>query len=394
MKKIFIMLIASLIITTFSSFTSYAYEIKASQLDDAMLGAKAAILLERDTGTILYEKNVHEQLAPASMTKIMTLLLVLEAIETRQLSLDEKVIVSERASSMGGSQVFLETGEEMSVEDLIKAIAIASANDASVALAERIAGSESAFVEKMNEKVAELGLKNTKFQNSSGLPADDHYTTAYDIAMIAKELLKYETIVTYTSTYEDYLRKGEENEFWLVNTNRLVRFHPYVDGLKTGYTKEAQFCLTASATKDDMRVVAVVMGAETSKERNRMVSQLIDYAFHHYETEKLFDKGDSVKTVHDFRAKNGTYTVKASEPISLLYRKLDKNELTYDTEITLHEKRKLPMKRGEEVGTLTITTQGKVLHTSPIIVDEPIEIATIPELFKRAFFHIAKMETK
>src|SRR5699024_9151353 len=191
-------------------------------------------------------------------------------------------------------QVFLAEGEQMSVDDLVKSVAIASANDASVALAETIAGSETAFVKMMNDKAERLQLENTKFQNSSGLPAENHYTTAYDIAIMSKELLKYEDITTYTSIYEDYLRKGEENEFWLVNTNRLVRFFPHVDGLKTGYTKEAQFCLAATAKKDDMRVVSVIMGAETSKERNAMTMNLIDYAFNHYETEKIYKQNEVI----------------------------------------------------------------------------------------------------
>src|SRR5690625_5068886 len=206
------------------------------------------------------------------------------------------VRISERASSMGGSQIFLEAGEEMSVNDLLKGIAVASGNDASVALAERIAGSEEAFVEKMNNKVKELKLKNTHFQNTTGLPAEDHYSTSHDIAIIAKELLKYESITEYTSLYEDYLRKGEENEFWLVNTNKLVKFYPGVDGLKTGFTNEAKYCLTATAKKHDMRVIAVVMGADKPKERNAAISNMLDYAFNHFETKNLFEKGDRKST--------------------------------------------------------------------------------------------------
>src|SRR5699024_1675109 len=177
---------------------------------------KSAILMEKDTGTILYENNSHEQLPPASVTKLMTLLLVMEAIDNKQMNLDEKVRISENASSMGGSQIFLEAGEEMSVEDLLKGVAIASGNDASVALAERVAGTEEAFVKKMNDRAEELGLKDTHFQNSTGLPADNHYSSSYDLAVIARELLAYESITDYTSIYEDYLRKGEDNEFWLV----------------------------------------------------------------------------------------------------------------------------------------------------------------------------------
>src|SRR5690625_2482798 len=263
---------------------------------DLAKNTKAALLLERDTGTILYAKNEHEKLAPASLTKIMTLLLIMEAIERKKLSVTDVVTVSERAASMGGSQVFLEAGEEMTVEDLIKAIAIASANDASVALAEEIAGTEEIFVQRMNEKVTELQLENTKFQNASGLPAKDHYTTAYDIAIMSKELLKYDDIVNYTSIYEDYLRKGEKNEFWLVNTNKLVRFYPYVDGLKTGFTSEAKYCLAATAEKNDMRVISVIMGAESSKSRNNMTMNLIDYGFNQYESEIIHKQHEPVAT--------------------------------------------------------------------------------------------------
>src|SRR5690625_1952934 len=202
----------------------------------------------------------------------------MEAIENNKLGWDEKITVSEYASSMGGSQIFLDVGEQMTVEDLVKGIAIASGNDASVALAERIAGSESAFVAMMNEKVKQLNLENTIFQNASGLPAKNHYSSAYDMAIVSKELLKYEKITEFTSIYEDYLRKGKENEFWLVNTNKLVRFYPEVDGLKTGYTSEAKFCLAATAKKEDKRFIAVVIRADTTKEKKNIITKRIDYA--------------------------------------------------------------------------------------------------------------------
>lgn len=351
--------------------------------------AKASLLIERDTGEIIYEKNAHQKLPPASMTKVMTLLLVMEAIEHKKLTLDEMVTVSERASSMGGSQVFLSEGEQMSVEDLIKAVAIASGNDASVTLAERIAGTEEAFVNLMNKKVEQLNLKNTKFQNSSGLPAKEHYSTAYDMAMIAKELLKYEDIVNYTSIYEDYLRKGKENEFWLVNTNKLVRFYPYVDGLKTGYTSEAKFCLTATAKKDDMRVVAVVMGADTAKNRNTMTMNLIDYAFSHYESEKLFDKGETVTNLRHLQSKNLTYDVKTSEPISLLHKKGESDQ-PFTTEIKMNNNVDLPIHLGDEVGTLLIKKDNELIIESPLIVEEEVEVASFFDLMKRSIKNIAK----
>ena len=228
--------------------------------------AKSAILIERDTGTVLYEKNSHEKLAPASMTKIMTMMLIMEALEKGQIKWEDKVRASEYAASMGGSQIFLEPGESMSVEEMLKGIAIGSANDASVAMAEHIAGSEEAFVEKMNKKVKELGLKETHFKNPTGLPSKDHYSSAHDMSMMAKELLKYEDITKFTGSYESYLREGSDKKFWLVNTNKLVRFYEGVDGLKTGFTNEAKYCLTATAKKDNMRVIAVVFGAPTPKE--------------------------------------------------------------------------------------------------------------------------------
>src|SRR5699024_7388205 len=186
---------------------------------------------------------------------------------------------------------------------------------------ERIAGSEEAFVKMMNDKVKELQLKNTKFQNSSGLPADDHYSTAYDMAIIANELLKYESITDYTSIYEDYLRKGTDNEFWLVNTNKLVKFYPGVDGLKTGFTNEAKYCLTATAKKNNMRVITVVMGAESPKERNKMVSNMLDYAFNHYETKKLYDKGQTIAELDSLKSNKNKIDVVTSQPVSVLLKK-------------------------------------------------------------------------
>ena len=221
----------------------------------------------------------------------MTMLLIMEQVEKGKLKLTDKVRASEHAASMGGSQIFLEPGEEMTVNELLKGIAIASGNDASVAVAEHIAGSEEGFVNMMNKKAKDLGLKNTHFQNPTGLPAKDHYSTANDMAIMAKELMKYPLIRKYTGKYEDYLREDTDKKFWLVNTNKLVRFYPGVDGVKTGFTTEAKYCLTASAEKNGMRVISVVMGAPTSKERNNQVTKLLDYAFGQYMTKKLYTRG-------------------------------------------------------------------------------------------------------
>lgn len=349
----------------------------------------SAILIERDTGKLLFEKEVHQQLPPASMTKIMTLLLTMEALDKGDLNLDEKIRVSENAASMGGSQVFLGAGEEMSVNDLLKAVAVASGNDASVALAERISGSEEAFVQKMNEKVKELNLENTHFQNSSGLPAKDHYSSTYDMAIIAKELLKYETITDYTSIYEDYLRKGEENEFWLVNTNKLVKFYPGVDGLKTGFTNEAKYCLTATAKRDGMRVIAVVMGAGTVKERNASVSQMLDYAFNHFQTKKIYDKGQKITSIQLLKSEAGKVDVVASESISTIHKKGESSE-NLTTEVNLDESFDLPMKKGEQVGELVVKDNDKVLSTTSLVIAEDLEKATYFTLLQRSIKQLAK----
>ncbi|MED0657499.1 D-alanyl-D-alanine carboxypeptidase [Anoxybacillus ayderensis] len=346
--------------------------------------ARSAILIERDTGAILYEKNAHEPLPPASMTKIMTMLLIMEAIDQGKLKLDERVRASEYAASMGGSQIFLEPGEEMTVDDLLKGVAIGSGNDASVALAERIAGSEEAFVHMMNEKARQLGLKHTAFENTTGLPAKNHYSTAYDMAVMAKELLKYDLITKYTGTYEDYLRENTNKKFWLVNTNRLVKFYPGVDGLKTGYTSEAKYCLTATAKKGNMRVIAVVFGAPTPKARNAQITKMLDYAFSHYETKPLYKKDETIAIVPVSKGKKKAVAAVTSEPISVLLKKGEKSEAVKTT-WKLNEKVKAPVKKGDVLGTLIVKKDGAVIAKSPLVAKEQVEEANMWELFKRMF---------
>ena len=245
--------------------------------------AKSAILIEASTGEILYQKNANERLAPASMTKIMSLILIMENIENGNLKWNDIVVVSKNASSMGGSQIFLETNEMMTVEDLVKGICIASGNDATVSLAEKIAGTEKAFVKLMNDKAKSLGLRNTNFMNSTGLDAEGHYSSAYDMAFMARELIKHEKVFSFTTIYEDYLRQDTDNKFWLVNTNKLIKTYDGADGLKTGYTKEAGYCLTATAKRDRMRLIGTIMGASESKTRNSNMMKLLDYGFNSYE---------------------------------------------------------------------------------------------------------------
>ncbi|GIN60667.1 D-alanyl-D-alanine carboxypeptidase DacF [Robertmurraya siralis] len=381
MRRFVSMFLISLLVTSFITPAVFAEEKTSVELAD---NAKSAILIERDTGTVLYDKNSNEKLPPASMTKIMTMLLIMEAIESGKLKMEEKVRTSEYAASMGGSQVFLEPGEEMTTEEMLRAIAIGSANDASVAVAERIAGSEEAFVEAMNKKVKELGLKNTQFQNTTGLPADNHYSTAHDMAIIAKELLKYEDITKFTGTYESYLREKSDKKFWLVNTNRLVKFYPGVDGLKTGYTSEAQYCLTATAEKNDMRVIAVVFGAPTSKARNAQVTKMLDYAFSQYETHPLYERNVSIEKAKVSKGDLKKVDAVTSEPISILTKK-GENVKDVQQEIMIKENIKAPLKKGDEVGQLKLMKDGKTLVQSPLVASKDVKKASWWILYKRSF---------
>ncbi len=390
-SSILLTVISFLLFTSFTPLLAVHAASKEENQPELAEDAKSAILIEQDTGTILFNKNPHEKLPPASMTKIMTLLLIMEAIDEGSLSLDEKVRVSENAASMGGSQIFLEAGEEMSVTDLLKGIAIASANDASVALAERIAGSEQAFVKAMNEKAKSLGLENTNFQNTSGLPADDHYSTAYDMAMMARELLKYEKITEFTSIYEDYLRKDTDKEFWLVNTNKLVRFYPEVDGLKTGYTSEAKYCLTATAKKDDMRVVAVVLGYESSKARNAAVSSMLDYAFNQFETERLYEEGEVITEITTLKGDRKKTNIITASPISTIHTKGQKLE-DLTTEYELMDDISLPIEQGDRIGTLLIKNGEEIIIESPVTVEHPIHKASFFTLMKRSLQEVAVFE--
>ncbi|ENH97392.1 D-alanyl-D-alanine carboxypeptidase [Gracilibacillus halophilus YIM-C55.5] len=344
--------------------------------------SKSAILMERDTGKVLFEKNADEPLPPASMTKVMTMLLIMEALEEETITLNEKVRISENAASLGGSQIFLEAGEEMTIKDLLKGVAVASGNDASVALAERIAGSEKRFVEMMNEKAEELGLEDTHFKNPTGLPADNHVSTARDMAKMSRALLQYESITDYTGIYEDYLREGEENEFWLVNTNKLVKFYEGVDGLKTGFTNEAKYCLTATAEIDDMRTIAVVMGADTTKERNSDVSQLLDYAYNKYTTKPLFDKGQSVTTFDWLKANKSNVDVVTDDSVSIVHEKgVDIENIK--TQIKMKQDVSLPLTEGTVVGKLEVVDKNQVLSQTDLVVSENMNKANVFQLFGR-----------
>lgn len=351
-KTSFIVFICFMIVSVVFPAATLAEEKGANQVDLAP-NAQSVVLMDADTGTLLLQKNGDKRLPPASITKVMTMLLIMEAIEQKKISYDDMIVVSEYAASMGGSQIFLEAGERMSVDHLLKGIAMASGNDASVALAEAIAGSEELFVQMMNERAKQLGMENTHFVNSSGLPADNHYSSAHDIALMSRELLKHSKITEYTKKYQDYLREDTDNPFWLVNTNKLVRFYPEVDGLKTGYTSEAKFCLAATAKKGNFRVIAIVLGEPNTKTRNAEVIKLFDYAFAQYTNHPIFKEGDLMGTYPVEKGHLQQMPLTAKHQYSVLLKKgtADAN-IRYD--IQLNDKLKAPIKIGEPVGKLIV----------------------------------------
>ncbi|NMA89926.1 MAG: D-alanyl-D-alanine carboxypeptidase [Amphibacillus sp.] len=384
MKRIFLFLCLFMYLAQPSSLLA---EESQPNLD---LKGKSLILIEQDTGKVLYENNSDQPLPPASMTKMMTLLLVAESLEEGRVSINDTVIVSEHAASMGGSQIFLEPNEEMSVDDLLKAVAIASANDASVALAEYIYGSEQAFIQAMNDKVAELGLEQTHFQNTTGLPAEDHYSSAYDMAMIARELLKYEFITDYTSIYEDYLRKGTEDEFWLVNTNRLVKFYPGVDGLKTGFTQEAKYCLTATAKKDNMRLIAVVMGAESPKERNATISRLLDFGYAQFQLQQLYTTEQTITDMEIIKGEVNRIDVYPKENASILTKKGEDLSLI-ETKIEINDQIMAPIKKDEVVGSLEIYLNDQLIESVDLVAGSNVERANVWQLMADSFRRLVKV---
>ena len=386
MKKICFFIICFIMIIPFVNAQTIEAnnEVKEETVvsDGIINDGKSAILIEASSGKILYEKNSHERFAPASMTKIMSMILIMEEIEKGKLKWDEVLTVSEYASSMGGSQIFLEPNEKMSVKDLFKAVAIGSANDATVVFAERISGTEEKFVEKMNKKAKKLGLKDTNFKNSTGLDAANHYSSAYDMAYMAKELVKYEKIFEFTTIYEDYLRQNTDNKFWSVNTNKLIKTYEGADGLKTGYTKEAGYCLTATAKKNNMRIIGTIMGSSESKSRNSNMSRLLDYGFNSYEMQTEANTGDVILKKKLSKAENEEIKIVPKDNLSVLIKKgEEKKSLNYEMKF---DKLKLPIKKGDKIGTLILKDGNKSINQVDLTVLEDVKRASILELYKRS----------
>lgn len=322
--------------------------------DNFAQNAQGAYVMEYSTQTVVFKKNETEKLYPASMTKMMSLILIYEALEDHIINYDDVVSTSAYAASMGGSQIFLEENEQMDVRHLLKSICIASANDAMVAMAEKIAGSESAFVEKMNAKAKELKLENTHFKNSTGLHDNEHYSCAKDMAVISKTLLDVggNDLLEITSTYEDYVREDSDKKFWLVNTNKLIRQYEGVDGLKTGFTSEAGSCISVTAKRNNIRFIVVVMKEPTSKVRNSEVSQLLDYSFTLFDQILLYSKGKVIDTKVLDGAKESKIDLICEDDISIIYEK-GKDVSIKSQEVVWLDK-KLPYKKGDRVAKLKL----------------------------------------
>ncbi len=334
--------------------------------------SETAILIEASTGKILFEKDKDKKMAPASMTKIMTMLLTMEALESGKVSLDEDVLISENAQKMGGTQIYVEAGSNVKVEDLIKGIGIASANDAAVALAEKLGGTVENFVNMMNERAKELGCKNTTFKNPHGLDEDGHLTSAYDMSLMARELVKHEYALKISSTYDEYITVSGENH-WLVNTNKLVKFYKGIDGLKTGYTDKAGYCLTATMNKNNMRLISVVMKSSSKDNRSSDTIGMMEYGYSMYGSEVIFKKSEYTGKINISGSENKEYNYYLDNDVKLI---VDKNtrDVNYSTKIKLY-KLKAPLKKGTKVGELIFEFEDKK-YTYNLIVNEEVKKAS------------------
>ena len=341
--------------------------VSAAAEDGISFNAKSVILTEASTGKTLFESNSHESLPPASVTKIMTMLLIMEAIDRGEISYDTVVTASERAKSMGGSTIFLDTNEKMSVEDLLKGLAVASGNDACVAMAEHLCGSEEAFAAKMNERAAQLGMKDTHFVNCNGLDAPGHFTSAYDIALMSRELMRHKDIFKFTTIWMDSLRGGK---FSLANTNKLIRFYSGANGLKTGSTSVAGCCISAAAKRGEMQLIAVVLGAPTSKERFAAASNLLNYGFANYGVTQFGEKGSEIRSVAVESGKSGSVMAVAKESSSALLQKSQIKKAKIH--INLPKKVKAPVKKGSALGEIIITLDGETISRTDIVASHSV----------------------
>lgn len=366
-----------------STFFITAMPISVNALEETSITAPSAVLMEPETGKVLFEKNAHEIRACASITKVMTLLLVFEAIDSNKLSMDETVTASAHAASMGGSDIWLEEGETMTVDEMIKATVVASANDAAVALAEHLCGTEEEFVAKMNQRAKELGMKDTTFKNCNGLDEEGHLTSAYDVALMSKELIKHKDIFKYTGIWMDYLRDGKTQ---LVNTNKLLKSYNGITGLKTGTTGDAGSCITATATRGNLSLIGVVLGSTSGKERFTDAATVLDYGFANYSMYTPKTPDGSVTDIQVVGGMQGTVKTAVNETTPILIKKGEEKGIT--EKLNLPESIDAPIKKGDKVGSVEYTLDKKKIAESPITADGDVEQMTFWSVFSVIFSNL------
>lgn len=354
----------------------------AGETSTLEVSSKSVVLMDIGSGQVLYEKNSHDKLPPASVTKVMTMLLIVEALDSGKIKIDDSVPVTENASGMGGSQIFLEPGESQKVDTLLKGIAVASANDACVAMAEYIAGSVEDFVVMMNAKAKELGMKDTNFVNTNGLPVDNHYTSAYDIAIMSKELLKHETISKYLTTWMDKVVVGKKQvTVGIANTNKMVKHYQGTTGVKTGFTQQAKYCLSASAKRGDTHLVAVTLGAETSPERFKDASNLLNFGFANYESVKLCSKNDKIATLTLDKAEENKVELVAKDDLTALIKKGGNKD--FNKKIKVYDNPSIPIKKGTTLGQIEIYKDKKLIGKVDLVNTKDINKASYLQMLQR-----------
>lgn len=385
-KRLFSVFICAALLMQPMAVFATEEELPAAIIVNADIPCKSAILIEQKSGRVLFEKQPDEKMPPASITKIMTLLLVMEALDSGRISLDDAVTCSPHASSMGGSQIWFEPGEQMTVHELLKATAIASANDAAVALGEHIAGSEEAFVAMMNERAGQLGMKNTVFKNASGLDTEGHLTTARDIAIMSAELLRYPKITEYTTIWMDSLRNGETQ---LVNTNKLVRFFEGATGLKTGTTDEAGSCLSASAERKGLSLVAVVLGAKNSNDRFSAARGLLEYGFANFEMKSVPEPEPPIAPIAVTGGVKREVEVQSNAPETMLTEKGRANNITQ--KITVQESLAAPVSAGDKVGDVVVMADGIVVCEYELFAKDDVLKMTFPAAAEMVLREVIRM---
>ena len=354
--------------------------------EEIIPGAISGILIDADSGKVIFEKNKNKKVAMASLTKMMSQIIILEEIEKGNIKWDDIVVVSKNAQDMGGSQIYIEMGEKISIRDLMKGISMASGNDATVMMAEVISGNEEKFVERMNKKAKELGLKNTKFVNCTGLDEEGHYSTAYDLSIIARELvINHPSILEFSSLYEDYLREGTDKKFWLVNTNKLVHFYEGADGLKTGHTDNAGYCLAATARRGDLRLIGIVLGEKDSKIRNSETMNLLDYGFNTVKMNKLMSKDEVIKKISIDKATDKDIEIVMCDDLNVLENK-GSEKINYRFKYNINEI-KLPLKKGNVIGKVKVYND-KYIKSGDLCINKDVKRLSFFNLYLKNIISI------